>query len=71
MAEAQSQPQTLMIDPQAYQYPTAPAEVVVKKDGEIAIEPTGSGQAIGAGVVMLGGLALFLAMSGNKKGKRN
>lgn len=73
MAEAQAQPQTLMIDPQAYQYPTA--EVVVKKDGEIAIEPTGSGQAIGAGVVMLGGLALFLAMSGhksgNKKGKRN
>lgn len=71
MAEAQSQPQTLMFDPQAYQYPTAPAEVVVKKDGEIAIEPTGSGQAVGAGVVMLGGLALFLAMSGNKKGKRN
>lgn len=71
MAEAQAQPQTLMIDPQAYQYPTAPAEVVVKKDGEIAIEPTGSGQAVGAGVVMLGGLALFLAMSGNKKGKRN
>lgn len=71
MAEAQAQPQTLMIDPQAYQYPTAPAEVVVKKDGEIAIEPTGSGQAVGAGVVMLGGLALFLAMSGKAKGKRN